>query len=247
MTGRLRPLVLVLHGTNHPAGQRVAHRLTAAVAARLPHVPVRLGWADVLEPPLVDTLRETGPCVVVPVFLAAGYHVRHDLPAAVRASGDLAHLTPHVGTDVLPAVAARLAEAGGADAVVLGAAGSRRRESLAEVAEAARRLQGWLAVPVSPGYVTCGPSVGDVVARFRAQGARRVAVASYFIAPGVLPDRLAGAGADAVAAPIGAHPRLVDLVAARYLRASGGCGPLRRRRGNSRGSARPWRSSGWQR
>lgn len=211
------PLVLVLHGTRDVAGQFVAHALRDAVAEGLPRVDVRLGWADVLEPPLVETLRAVGECVIVPVFVTAGYHVRLDVPRAVRDSGGFAIVTPHVGPDLLPAVAARLAEAGGPfDAVVLGAAGSRRPASLDVVGRAAAELRRLIGVPVTPGFVTCEPSVAGAVARARATGARRVAVASYFIAPGILPDRLADAGADAVSAPVGVHRLLVDAIRGRY-------------------------------
>jgi sirohydrochlorin ferrochelatase len=41
-------------------------------------------------------------------------------------------------------------------------------------------------------------------------------VASWLLAPGLFQRSLAEAGADVVAAPIGAHPRLVDLILRRY-------------------------------
>ncbi|MGH3738816.1 MAG: hypothetical protein ACRDT6_24935, partial [Micromonosporaceae bacterium] len=55
--------------------------------------------------------------------------------------------------------------------------------------------------------------------RLRAAGAQRVAVASYFLAPGLLYDRVvaaAAAGAVAVARPLVDLPELVDVVLARY-------------------------------
>src|SRR5829696_1902904 len=50
----------------------------------------------------------------------------------------------------------------------------------------------------------------------RAIGERRVAVASWLLAPGLFHARLADAGANAVAAPLGAHPDVVAAVVARY-------------------------------
>ena len=90
-------LVLAFHGTEKPAGQQLARRVVLAVAAALPQVKVHLGWADVLTPTLTQTLSAVGPAVVVPCFLASGYHVTSDLPAAVQASGGRARLTPSLG------------------------------------------------------------------------------------------------------------------------------------------------------
>ena len=92
-------LVLAFHGTEKPAGQQLARRVVLAVAAALPQVKVHLGWADVLTPTLTQTLSAVGPAVVVPCFLASGYHVTSDLPAAVQASA-----TAQAGTGT-PAVA----------------------------------------------------------------------------------------------------------------------------------------------
>nr|WP_300146415.1 CbiX/SirB N-terminal domain-containing protein [Propionicimonas sp.] len=211
-------LVLALHGTRSAAGQGVAAALTEAVAARLPDVRVRLGWADVLSPTLTETLTGTGEAVVVPAFLTAGYHVTSDLPAAIRAAGGRARLAGLIGPDLLAAVADRLAEAGGpGDAIVLAAAGSKRRRSLDEVAEAARQLAKLVGRPVLPAFVTSAtPTVADAVARLRAAGHQRVSVAAYLLAPGVFADRLQEAGADVVSAPIGVHPLVVEAVLSAY-------------------------------
>jgi sirohydrochlorin ferrochelatase len=50
------------------------------------------------------------------------------------------------------------------------------------------------------------------VAAARAAGADRVTIAPYLLTPGHFADRLAAAGADLVAEPLGAHPAVVDLV-----------------------------------
>ncbi|HET7723340.1 MAG TPA: CbiX/SirB N-terminal domain-containing protein, partial [Propionibacteriaceae bacterium] len=139
--GDLARLVLAVHGTRSQEGQEVSAALRDAVAARLDGVTVQLGWADVLEPPLVRTLEEAGDCVLVPVFMTVGYHVAYDLPKAVRESGGRAVVTPHVGDAILDAVADRLAEVDPEpQAVVLAAAGSLRPGSVAEVGAAAGRL-----------------------------------------------------------------------------------------------------------
>ena len=53
-------LVLALHGTVKPEGRQLASALLLAVAARLPRVNVRVGWADVLTPTLTETLTGLG-------------------------------------------------------------------------------------------------------------------------------------------------------------------------------------------
>lgn len=212
-------LVLAVHGTRSHAGQAVSAALRDAVAARLPGVEVVLGWVDVLEPTLVQTLHEVGDCVLVPVFTTVGYHVAHDIPRAVRESGGRAVVTPHVGEAIIEAVAERLAEVDPEpERVVLAAAGSRRVGSLTEVVAASRRLGTILGRTVTPAYVTSAePSVRDAIASARAAGSLRVSVASYFLAPGLLSDRLETAGADAVARPIGTHPLLVEAIVQRFV------------------------------
>jgi len=58
--------------------------------------------------------------------------------------------------------------------------------------------------------------VEEVVARVREEGARRVCIAPYLLAPGLFHTKLADAGADAVADPLGVHPLVVELVLQRY-------------------------------
>ncbi len=211
-------LVLALHGTRSAAGQLVGAELAAAVADRLPDVRVRLGWADVLTPTLTETLTGLGDAVVVPGFLTAGYHVTSDLPAAIRAAGGHARLAGLIGPGLIAAVADRLRTAGDpADAVVLAAAGSRRRQSVREVGDAARELTRRLGCPVVPAFLTAAqPGVADAVAGLRALGYARVAVASYLLAPGVFADRLHQVGADVVSDPIGVHRLVVEAVADAY-------------------------------
>jgi sirohydrochlorin ferrochelatase len=69
---------------------------------------------------------------------------------------------------------------------------------------------------VQVGFITSArPSVPEAVA----SAGGRVAIASWLLAPGLFHQRLADMGADLVSEPIGAHPRLVDLVVRRALSA----------------------------
>jgi sirohydrochlorin ferrochelatase len=227
------PLVIVAHGSRDEAAHACVGDIADGVGAVLPDVPVRVGYVDVRPPTVADAvadLRAAGltGAVVVPAFLASGYHVRTDLPAQLAACGsDPARfrVTPALGPDPLLARAAvrRLAEAGWryGDAVVLAAAGSSDPVALAEVRTAGRMLAAEVGRRVRVGFVaTAAPPVDAVVAALRAAGDRRIAVASWLLAPGIFHTRLARAGADVVGAPLGAHPDVVALIAARYTAAA---------------------------
>lgn len=222
-------LVAVAHGTRAPQGPVVLASLLDDVRVVLPGVEVRLAYVDVIEPMLSDVLASVPVgtrAVVVPMFLASGYHVRVDVPSAVESDGGRAVVTPALGPDpaVVAAVEARLRSAGPLPSgVVLAAAGSSDADALAEVELAASRLSAALGgVPVIPAYVTtASPSVPDAVASLRADGYATVGVASYLLAPGLFQQRLDSVGADVVAAPIGVHPRVAELIAARFRAAVG--------------------------
>lgn len=222
-------LVLAAHGTRQQSGVDEVHRLAAAVHSELGGPDVRVCFVDVLGPTPSEVLRGLdGPAVLVPVFLASGYHVRTDVPDEVRASGhEQVSVTAAVGPDALLAqvMRERLVEVGWreGDAVVLAAAGSSDQQALAEVRAAAAMLAELVASPVRVGYVaTAEPTVTQVVAEVRAAGAERVTVAPYLVAPGLFHTALRSAGADVVAEPLGVHPLLVALVAGRYRAALSG-------------------------
>jgi sirohydrochlorin ferrochelatase len=103
------------------------------------------------------------------------------------------------------------------DAVVLAVVGSSDPHAQADGATAARRLAGELGAPVTLATVAMGgPRVPEVVARLRAGGARRVAVASWLLAPGLFQRALVESGADVVADPLATHEAVAGLVVARF-------------------------------
>lgn len=217
-------LILVAHGTRSAAGLQMISEIAYAVSARIG--PVRTAFVDVLGPNPAEVLtRARDPAIVMPAFLAAGYHVHTDLPARIAQSGHQdTTVTRPLGPE--PRLAAvmheRLVEAGWqpGDAVVMAAAGSSdprgRRDAYCAATMLARRVG-----DVHPGFVaTGGPRVRDVVGALRANGCRRIFVAPYLLARGLFHDRLAECGARAVAAPLGAHPGVIDVIAARFAEAS---------------------------
>ncbi|GAY07055.1 sirohydrochlorin chelatase [Pseudonocardia sp. N23] len=214
----MTPLLLVAHGTR--SGD-VARPLADAVAARS-GLDVRLAYADVRGPAIAEVVAGLPHAVVVPAFLAAGHHVRRDLPAQLAAAGAGAFpMTPAIGPDPVLAAAAldRLGEAGWrhGDPVVLAAAGSADAVALGQVRQAARLLQGAIGRRVRVGFAaSAAPRVDALVAGLRATGERRISVATWLLSPGMFADRVAGCGADVVAAPLGTHPAVVDTILARY-------------------------------
>ncbi|MFI6168683.1 sirohydrochlorin chelatase [Nocardia sp. NPDC051052] len=236
-------LVLVAHGTRSTRGvqmiaalaEAVARELGVAVSGRDAELPatsapaVRTAFVDVLGPSPAEVLRdlrdaagESVPAVVVPAFLASGYHVYQDVPREVAESNHPAvAVTPAMGPD--PALARimtmRLRATGWrpGDAVVFAAAGSSDSRARHDVRRAAAMLTDHLGAPVRLGYIATGsPRVPEVVAELRDSGAERVFIASYLLAHGLFQQRLHDAGADGVAEPIGVHPAVVRLIADRY-------------------------------
>ncbi len=224
--------ILVAHGTRSPHGVNTVARLAERVADRIG--PTRVAFVDVLGPSPTELLRQTErPALIVPAFLASGYHVRTDIPRHVDAS---AHrqvtVCDNLGPD--PALAAvmhdRLLTVGWqpGDAVVLAAAGSSDPVALVDIATAAGQLGHIIGDEVAVGYVATGrPRVADVVAEVRRRHRRRVFLASYLMAPGLFHTRLSRCGADGVTAPLGADSRIADVIVDRIRTASARCAPTR--------------------
>ncbi|WP_436526670.1 sirohydrochlorin chelatase [Actinoplanes sp. HUAS TT8] len=108
----------------------------------------------------------------------------------------------------------------GFDGVVLAAAGTRDPVARETVEHAAAALGARLGMPAAVSYSSgVGPRAGEAVEALRDRGVRRVAVAGYFLAPGLLYDLAVtsarDAGAVAVAEPLGDAPEIVRLISAR--------------------------------
>nr|WP_239145087.1 CbiX/SirB N-terminal domain-containing protein [Actinoplanes couchii] len=110
--------------------------------------------------------------------------------------------------------------AAGLDAVVLAAAGTRNDAARQTVTDAAASLGRHLGLPAEVCFASGpGARADEAVTRLRESGARRIGVAAYFLAPGLLydaaMDAARAAGAVAVAPPLGDAPELVHLIASR--------------------------------
>lgn len=244
------PLVLVAHGSRDPRSARVMAAAAAAIRGARPDLDVRLSFLD-LSAPSVDQVLDGvaadgySSAVVVPLLLGSAFHARVDLPGLL-ASARLRHpgldlvQADVLGDDerLIAAVRARTVAAGAAVddpsvGVVLAAVGSSRTDANARTAAIAPRLlsgTAWAGVEVC--FATTEPSLPLAVSMLRAAGSRRIVVAPWFLAPGLLTDRI-DAAADAAspdalrADVIGDHPLLVEVVLERY-RAAVDRRPVRR-------------------
>lgn len=237
--GDVTPVVLVAHGSRDPRAAATTRELIRAIAAIRPHVPVHASYLDHTLPhptQLLSALQAEGHqrVTVVPLLLTDAFHGRVDIPKALdaaRRDGLRMAVTmtdvlgPGAGEEVderlLAGLRRRLAEAStGWDAVVLAAAGTRDAAARGTVKRVAAAISAAWGVPCRVAYASAAPPTpGAAVAELRAAGARRVAMAAYFLAPGLLYEAAAAsareAGAVAVAAPLGDAEELARLVLAR--------------------------------
>lgn len=232
------PLVAVAHGSRDPRAAATVEALIGDVRRRRPRLRVRTSYLDHATPSpgqVLSSLAGDGvpDAVVLPLLLTAAYHSKTDLPGVLARAG-ARHpgmrfrygdtLGPHPA--LTGALTRRLAEVGTrpgerGTAVVLAAAGSSDPESNATVAGIAAGWERRGATRVIPAYASAAsPTPAEAVARARAEGARRVAIASYFLAPGYFADEVRrsglAAGAAAVAPVLGAAPEVADVVLERY-------------------------------
>ncbi|WP_279616630.1 CbiX/SirB N-terminal domain-containing protein, partial [Streptomyces europaeiscabiei] len=96
-------------------------------------------------------------------------------------------------------------------------AGSRDPEAAEDTGRTAQLLADRLGVPVVPAYASAAaPTVADAVRALTARGRTRIAMASYFTAPGRFARQCAQAAPWIAAAPLGAHPAMASLILHRY-------------------------------
>lgn len=83
-------IVVFAHGARDPEWARPIERLAGMIGARLPGVQVRCAYLELMQPDLATAVAELVAAGarrirVAPAFLAAGGHVKRDLPLLVEA------------------------------------------------------------------------------------------------------------------------------------------------------------------
>ncbi|TSD46532.1 sirohydrochlorin chelatase [Rhodococcus sp. KBS0724] len=239
------PLIAVAHGSRDPRSARVIAAAVAALREARPDLDVRLAFLDLNAPSIdqvLDGVAVEGytQAVVVPMLLGNAFHARVDLPGLLAAAAlrhpQLAVTQSDVlGRDVrlAEAVRERILEAGAhpddpSVGVALAAVGSSDADANAATTELAAVLlagTNWSGVRIC--FATSAePTVAQAISALEHDGAERIVVAPWFLAPGLLTDRLSTAATAAFhgtvfADTIGAHTLLVETMIDRYTTALG--------------------------
>jgi sirohydrochlorin ferrochelatase len=232
--------VAVAHGSRDPRSAATVSALLDVLRERRPGLDVRAAFLDLSAPRLSDVLaglyaEDRHEVVVAPLLLGRAYHAGVDIPGALDQATSRHPLLRVRVADVLgpdprlEATALRRLAAAGADpadpelGVVLAGAGSSHQPANAAVHRVAR---GWLRRTRWAGAgaafaAAATPDVPAAIAALRARGARRIALGSWFLAPGLLPDRVIAAARAAdpdvlIAEPLGAAGEVAEVVFSRY-------------------------------
>ena len=237
-------LVAVAHGSADPRAAATIRDLMTVVAERaarrgvdLPDLHIAyLGHAPPSLPQVVSEIEPGTQVTVLPLLLTAAHHSKTEIPQAlVHVRRDFPRLRVTGGAPLGPhpllmrALESRLAEADPGllenpeqTGVVLAAAGSSHPDANAAIAHLAARWQtraGWFAV--RPAYASAAsPDPAAAVASLLRDGAPRVVVATYLLAPGYFADRIRddslAAGAAAVSPVLGASAEVADVLLERF-------------------------------
>lgn len=231
---RNNAILLLSHGSRDPRAAYVVAELVAAVAGHTRR-EVRAAHLDFTTPTpdvALQNLAADGFSAVrvVPLLFTPGYHLTHDVPRAIVASGVAETVDVTVAPPLLTgrhrqrglllkALTDRLAQAGvdrQIEALVLASAGSSSETARRPVESLARDLAQAHGIPVIPAFASAAtPSLSQALETLCDRGIRQPAVASLFVAPGRLSDSVVAACPDLpVADPLGVSPAFVELLVA---------------------------------
>lgn len=233
-------LIAVAHGSRDPRSAATVAEVVGSVAAARPDLDVRTAFLDLTAPSVeqvVDAVAADGhtQAVVTPLLLGSAFHARVDLPGLLAAAR-----ARHLGLRLIQA------DVLGVDAALVGAlrdrvlaarpwrdfadrrlgvavaaVGSSSAAANARTAEVAARLAARTGWRTEICFATTTPSVARAISRLRDRGVDQALVAPWFLAPGLLTDRLVHAAPEAVHADVlGAHPALTEVILDRYHAAS---------------------------
>jgi sirohydrochlorin ferrochelatase len=223
---RIVTLVLAAHGSADPRSATVTHAVAGRIRRLRPWLDVRPAFLEQTTPNLRDVLVDVpDDSVVVPFLLADAYHARTDIPAMIEQSGAAVAQAEVLGEDpaLVSMLRLRLAEIGVSPdddglGVLVVAVGTSSHAANARTATVARALSAgtrWAGAEVA--FATGpNPRIADVAAQLSADGADRLVIAPWFLAHGLITDRVAtyaAAQGISMAEPLGSH----NLVAATVL------------------------------
>lgn len=220
-----RPLILTAHGSVDPRSAAVTHAVAGRIRRLRPWLDVRPAFLEQTNPSLSDVLGGLPAGVVVPFLLADAYHATVDIPEMIENSGAAVEQAEVLGEDpaLLSVLRQRLSEIGVSPetddlGVLVVAVGSSNKAANTRTSDVARALSigtRWAGAEVA--FATGPqPNVADAAERLRAAGAEHLVIAPWFLAHGVITDRVATFAAThgiPMAEPLGSH----NLVAATVL------------------------------
>lgn len=227
-------LVLTAHGSKDPRSAANTHAVADRLRAMRPGLKVHVAFLELTAPRLADVLAELPAghhAVITPLLLADAYHARIDIPGqlhACAARGTALRQADVLGEDdrLVRVLRERLAQLGvsrldsGLGVVVL-AVGSSHAPANARTATVATKLAArtrWAGATTA--FATGpGPTPAQAVTQLRRHGARHVVIAPWFLAPGLLTDRISAYAHNngiPMAHPLGAHPLVAQTVLDRY-------------------------------
>ena len=222
-------MVLTAHGSADPRSTATTHAVADQIRRLRSGLDVRVAFCEKSTPNLRDVLTGLdGPAVMTPLLLASAYHARVDIPAIIADAGVDVLQAETLGEDprLVRVLAHRLSELGidrasGDTGVLVVAVGSSHADANAGTATVADALADgtrWAGVRVA--YATGpAPSIHDGIEQLRQLGARRIAMAPWFIASGRITDRIADVCSSAeivMAEPLGAHRLVAATVLDRF-------------------------------
>ena len=232
-------LVILAHGSRDPRSAATVHSLVSCLREMRDDLRIEASFLDHCPPTpyqVIDRLSAEGveEVVILPLLLSTAFHARVDVPAVVDEARSRFPDLRIIASDVLGyddslldvldrRMRAELKDGRvrELDALVLACAGSSDTQANAAVARLARLWGQRHKLPVVAAFTTAAsPSPAEAVLQWRLEGRRHVAVGSFFLAPGQLPDRAEEtarkAGAVAVSRPLGVSAEVARLALLRY-------------------------------
>jgi len=198
-------LLLVAHGSRSAAGQTEMQSLAQSVATMTPSIPVELGFLELADPPAsvaLDRLVAAGATRigVVPLMLFSAGHSKSDVPAVVLHARDchpdvVIRYGRPLGVDHSLVLLARqrvqAVDGDGLPLVVLGR-GTSDPEANADGYKASRLLAEATGAPVVvTGYSgVTWPTVPEALDQLRRVDPSRIVAFAWFMATGVLIERM---------------------------------------------------------
>ncbi len=221
-------LVLTAHGSADPRSAATARAIAESARRLRPSLDVRVAFCEQNFPNLRDVLPTLPQrAVVVPLLLADAYHARVDIPAMIAESGVDARRADVLGEDdrLIHVLRQRLEQAGvprldSEVGVLVTAVGSSRPAANARTEAVAHELTLTTRWTAATAFAT-GPHPGlaEAADLLRRRGARRLAIAPWFLAHGKIIDRVAAfarAQRIPMSAPLGAHRQVAETVLDRF-------------------------------